>query len=135
MATKVTLEHGARVIFGSDFVFRRDACQSNCAESCLDGTGVPPVRFVDPKGKKAKKVAAAATSTGFDDKGMPVVIDWHYAMAELSRKNGVPVLCQCAFGGDMLTSQLDTDTAGVTPLIVSFQRWMQKKRSGKQERS
>jgi len=63
----VRLEHGARVIFGSDFVFR----------------------FVDPKGKKAKKVAAAATSTGFDDKGMPVVIDWHYAMAELSRKNGV----------------------------------------------
>ncbi|CAE7369250.1 kif1 [Symbiodinium natans] len=62
-AGSVRLEHGARVIFGSDFVFR----------------------FVDPKGKKAKKVSAAATG-GFDDKG---VIDWHYAMAELSRKNGV----------------------------------------------
>ena len=48
------------------------------------------MRFVDPKGKKAPKKVAAAATGGFDDKGMPVVIDWHYAMAELSRKNGVP---------------------------------------------
>ena len=85
-------------------------CQSNRAELCLDSTEAQPFRFVDPKGKKAKKVAAAATSTGFDDKGMPVVFDWHYAMAELSRKNGVPVLCQSAFGGDMLTAYLDAET-------------------------
>ena len=49
---------------------------------------------MDPKGKKAKKVSAAATG-GFDDKG---VIDWHYAMAELSRKNGVLLSESEAFG-------------------------------------
>lgn len=50
-------------------------------------------RFVDPKAQKKRKAAnPAATTGGFDEKtGAPVVIDWQYAMAELSKKNGVDV--------------------------------------------
>lgn len=67
---KVKLEHGARVILGHDFVFR----------------------FVDPKAQKKKREKNPMAATGgFDEKGAPVIIDWQYAMSELSRKNGVDV--------------------------------------------
>ena len=47
------------------------------------------LRFVDPKAQKKKRAANPLASTGgFDEKGAPVVIDWQYAMAELSKKNG-----------------------------------------------
>eukprot|EP00931_Biecheleriopsis_adriatica_P062255 TRINITY_DN37498_c0_g4_i1.p1 TRINITY_DN37498_c0_g4~~TRINITY_DN37498_c0_g4_i1.p1 ORF type:complete len:1431 (-),score=425.50 TRINITY_DN37498_c0_g4_i1:158-4450(-) len=56
----VALQHGARVIFGSDFVFR----------------------FVDPRAQRKRK-------TIIDKKGTAVIIDWEYAMKELSQNNGV----------------------------------------------
>ena len=45
---------------------------------------------MDPKAQKKKRAANPLASTGgFDEKGAPVVIDWQYAMAELSKKNGL----------------------------------------------
>ena len=47
---------------------------------------------MDPKAqKKRKEKNPLAATGGFDEKGAPVVIDWQYAMNELSRKNGVDV--------------------------------------------
>ncbi|CAJ1415334.1 unnamed protein product [Effrenium voratum] len=103
----VKLEHGARVILGHDFVFR----------------------FVDPKGKKKKAHPMAATG-GFDEKGQPVVIDWQYAMAELSRKNGVDADEEIRKAREKLNDEMAQKEAKLAEEQKLLEEKMQQERQG-----
>jgi len=56
------LEHGARVIFGNDFIFR----------------------YVDPRAKTVRRPI-------FDGKGHLAIVDWQFAAEELQTASGIPI--------------------------------------------